>query len=207
VAIPSPTKPFVLVDAGATTDCTPKMLLQFALMGSVYSKSILKVEQPVVGLLSIGGEDSKGNEITKESFQLLEKAAVKFYGNVEGHDLFEGNVDVVVCDGFVGNVVLKTCESVAHAMKQWLKEEFTRNVVRLAGAMLLRGAVASIKKRSDPRMYGGAPLLGVNGVCIIGHGVSNAQAVMNGIRVAGEFIEHQINNEITEKIRIANLTS
>jgi glycerol-3-phosphate acyltransferase PlsX len=200
VAIPSPTKPFVLVDAGATTDCTPKMLLQFALMGSVYSKSILKVEQPVVGLLSIGGEDSKGNEITKESFQLLEKAAVKFYGNVEGHDLFEGNVDVVVCDGFVGNVVLKTCESVAHAMKQWLKEEFTRNVVRLAGAMLLRGAVASIKKRSDPRMYGGAPLLGVNGVCIIAHGASSAHAIFHAVRVAQEAVASRLNEQISREI-------
>ena len=207
LAMPSPTKPFVLVDAGGNTDCSPKMLQQFAIMGSVYCRVLLGVEQPVVGLLSIGGEDTKGNDVTKETFQLLEKSALKFHGNVEGHDLFEGLVDVVVCDGFVGNVVLKTCESVAHAMKLWLKEEFTKNVVRLAGALLLRGALASIKKRSDPSMYGGAPLLGANGVCIIGHGVSNARAVLNGIRVAAEFVDHKINDEIVEKIRIANLTS
>ena len=207
LAMPSPTKPFVLVDAGANTDCSPKMLQQFAIMGSVYCSVLLGVEKPVVGLLSIGGEDTKGNDVTKETFRLLEKSALEFRGNVEGHDLFEGQVDVVVCDGFVGNVVLKTCESVAHAMKLWLKEEFTKNVVRLAGALLLNGAIGSIKKKSDPSMYGGAPLLGANGICIIGHGVSNARAVLNGIRVAAEFVDHKINDDILERIRIANLTS
>lgn len=199
--IPTPHRPFVLLDAGATTDCTPAMLWQFAVMGSVYSRAILGTDQPRVGLLSVGTEDSKGNEITKDTFQLLEKSALNFSGNIEGHDLFEGRVDVVVCDGFVGNVVLKTSESVAHAIGHWLKEEFTRNPVRLLGALLLKPALRSIKTRSDPAMYGGAPLLGVNGICIVGHGSSSARAVANGIRVAAESVSHNLNRLLVEAIQ------
>ncbi len=199
--LPTPIKPFVLLDAGATTDCTPEILAQFAVMGSVYSQEILGVKSPLVGLLSVGTEDSKGNEATKGAFSLIQKSGINFHGNVEGHDLYEGKMDVVVCDGFVGNVVLKTSESLAHAMGRWLKEEFTKNPIRMLGALLVKPGLESIKKRSDPSMYGGAPLLGVNGICIIGHGVSNARAVFNGIRVAGEAVSHNVNNRIIEGIK------
>ncbi len=199
--MPTPVKPFVLIDAGATPDCSPELLVQFAVMGSVYSEKIIGLPNPRVGLLSVGTEDSKGNEITKQAFDLLEKANLNFKGNVEGHDLYEGQVDVVVCDGFVGNVVLKTSESVAHLISRWLKEEFTRNPIRVLGALLLKPGLNSIKKRSDPSSYGGAPLLGVNGICIIGHGVSNARAVCNGIRVAKESVESRLNHLIVEGIK------
>jgi glycerol-3-phosphate acyltransferase PlsX len=199
--MPTPVKPFVLLDAGATTDCTPRILAQFAVMGAVYSQEIVGQKNPSVGLLSVGTEDSKGNETTKETFKILEKSGLNFAGNVEGHDLYEGKVDVVVCDGFVGNVVLKTSESAAHAMGRWLKEEFTKNWVRILGAMILKPGINSIKRKADPSMYGGAPLLGVNGVTIIGHGVSNANAVCNGIRVANESVAHHLNHLIVEGVK------
>lgn len=199
--MPTPVKPFVLLDAGATTDCTPTILSQFAVMGAVYSQEIVGQNNPSVGLLSVGTEDSKGNETTKETFKILERSGLNFAGNVEGHDLYEGKVDVVVCDGFVGNVVLKTSESAAHAMGRWLKEEFTKNWIRMIGAMLLKPGIRSIKQKADPSMYGGAPLLGVNGVTIIGHGVSNAHAVCNGIRVANESVAHRLNHLIVEGVK------
>jgi glycerol-3-phosphate acyltransferase PlsX len=199
--MPTLKAPFVLLDAGATTDCTPENLLQFALMGSIYSSKILGVEKPRVGLLSVGSEESKGNQMTKETFAHLERAPFRFIGNVEGHDLFEGRADVVVCDGFVGNVVLKTSESVAHAMKSWMREEFLRNPVRKLGAALLRGAFRSLKAKTDPDVYGGAPLLGVNGICIIGHGSARAHAIENGIRVAAEAAGLKLHERIQAEIR------
>ena len=144
--MPTQGRPVVLIDAGANTDCTPDLLVEFALMGSVYAREILGQPSPVVGLLSIGGEDSKGNEISKETFRLLGTAPVHFRGNVEGHDVFRGETDVIVCDGFVGNVVLKTSESVAHAIGSWLKKEFTAHPIRMIGAALLKGALKSMKK-------------------------------------------------------------
>ncbi|MCS6771226.1 MAG: phosphate acyltransferase PlsX [Kiritimatiellae bacterium] len=197
---PSPTKPFVLLDAGANTDCTPDMLLEFAVMGMVYSREILKARNPRIGLMSIGEEDAKGNATTKEAFRLLESSGLNFAGNIEGHDLFEGEIDVVVCDGFVGNVILKTSESVAHAMSVWLKQAFKANPIRMFGALCLRGALIGLKQKTDPAQYGGAPLLGVRGVSIIGHGSSNATAVFNGIRVSGEAVKQDINHLITEEI-------
>lgn len=200
--LPSLKTPFVLLDAGATTDCTAAMLVEFAAMGDIYAQKILDIEKPTVGLLSIGGEDAKGNKFTKEAFQLLENSPLNFIGNVESHDLFEGKVDVAVCDGFVGNVVLKTSESVSHAMGQWLKESFSKTLVRKMGAGLLKasGAFAEIKDRVDPEAYGGAPLLGVKGVCIIGHGSSSSYAVYNAIRVASTAIEKKLNRLIEEEI-------
>jgi glycerol-3-phosphate acyltransferase PlsX len=168
-------------------------------MGSVYSRVIMGQENPIVGLLSIGGEDIKGNEITKESFGLLSKLDLNFRGNIEGHDLFEGETDVVVCDGFVGNVVLKTSESIAHAIGHWLKQEFTRNLVRKLGAGLLSGALKTMKHRLDPEMYGGAPLLGVKGVCIITHGASSYRAIFHAIRVAAESVHHHLNQVIVSE--------
>jgi glycerol-3-phosphate acyltransferase PlsX len=195
---PSPTKPFIVMDAGANTDCTASMLLEFAVMGLVYSREILGVPNPRIGLMNVGEEDAKGNAVTKEAFPLLSKAGFNFAGNMEGHDLFEGEIDVVVCDGFVGNVILKTCESLAHAIGVWLKQEFKANAFRMAAAICLKGAFADMKKKVDPSAYGGAPLLGVNGVSIIGHGSSNATAVFNGIRVSAEAVSQHVNHGITE---------
>ncbi|MDP6525148.1 MAG: phosphate acyltransferase PlsX [Kiritimatiellia bacterium] len=197
--MPTKDRPFVLVDAGANMDCSPKLISQFAIMGSVYSRVIMGQENPIVGLLSIGGEDIKGNEITKESFGLLSELDLNFRGNIEGHDLFEGETDVVVCDGFVGNVVLKTSESIAHAIGHWLKQEFTRNLVRKLGAGLLSGALRTMKHRLDPEMYGGAPLLGVKGVCIITHGASSYRAIFHAIRVAAESVHHHLNQVIVSE--------
>lgn len=202
--MPSINRPFVLLDAGATTDCTAAMLVEFAAMGDIYAQKILNIDKPTVGLLSIGGEDAKGSKFTKEAFQLLENAPLNFIGNVESRDLFEGNVDVAVCDGFIGNVVLKTSESVSHAMGQWLKDAFAASLPRKIGAGILKssGAFAEIKEKVDPEAYGGAPLLGVKGVCIIGHGSSSSYAVVNAIRVAGTAIEQRLNHLIEEEINV-----
>jgi glycerol-3-phosphate acyltransferase PlsX len=197
--MPTSGRPLVLVDAGANTDCTPDLLVEFAVMGSVYAREILGQPNPVVGLLSIGGEDTKGNEISKETFRLLTSAPVNFRGNVEGHDVFRGETDVIVCDGFVGNVVLKTSESVAHAISKWLKKEFTANPMRIVGALLLKGALKSMKKRMDPELFGGAPLLGVNGTCIITHGSSSHTAIFHAVRVACESVGHHVNQHILEE--------
>lgn len=199
--MPTMGRRLVLIDAGANTDCTPDLLVEFAVMGSVYAREILGAKNPVVGLLSIGGEDSKGNEITKEAFRLLSAAPINFRGNVEGHDIFLGETDVIVCDGFVGNVVLKTSESVAHAIGSWLKKEFKANLFRLMGAMILKGAIKSLKDRMNPDVVGGAPLLGANGVCIISHGSSSATAIFNAVRVACEAVGHHVNEHIVEDAR------
>lgn len=202
--MPSIARPFVLLDAGATTDCTAAMLVEFAAMGDIYSQKIMGIDKPTIGLLSIGGEDAKGSKFTKEAFQLLENAPLNFIGNVESHDLFEGNVDVAVCDGFIGNVVLKTSESVSRAMSQWLKDSFAASLPRKIGAGILKasGAFTEIKEKVDPEAYGGAPLLGVKGVCIIGHGSSSSYAVVNAIRVAGTAIEQRLNHLIEEEINV-----
>jgi glycerol-3-phosphate acyltransferase PlsX len=198
--MPTRERPAVLVDAGANIDCDAPLLAQFAVMGSVYSRLILEQARPVVGLLSIGGEDLKGNEATRAAFALLSHSHLNFCGNVEGRDLFLGETDVVVCDGFVGNVVLKTGESAGHAMGHWMKAEFTRNLWRMIGAAMLSGALRNLRGRLDPESYGGAPLLGVNGVCIITHGASSARAIYHAIRVAGESVHHHLNEQIAEEI-------
>lgn len=202
--MPTERRPLVLIDAGATPDCNARLLQQFAIMGSVYSHVILEVPDPVVGLLSIGGEESKGNEITKEAFKLLSSASVNFRGNMEGHDLFRGETDVVVCDGFVGNVILKTSESVAEVFGQWLKRELSQNFIRKMGAGLLSGAWNAIKLKVDPERYGGAPLLGVNGLVIITHGASSGLAIRNAIRVASESFHHNMNQLIIRRIKELN---
>jgi glycerol-3-phosphate acyltransferase PlsX len=203
---PSPTKPFVLLDAGANIDSSPEMMLQFAVMGSVYSREILKCPNPRIGLMSIGEEDAKGNEATKEAFGLLSKSGLNFGGNIEGHDLFEGHTDVVVCDGFVGNVVLKTSESVAHAIGMWLKQAFTANAYRMFGAAILKGALKELKHKLDPAAYGGAPLLGVNGITIIAHGASSAWAVRNGLNVCAQAVTQNVNTQIVEELKKAGVT-
>jgi phosphate acyltransferase len=198
--MPTRGRPFALIDAGANIDCNAALLAQFAAMGSVYSRVILGQAAPVVGLLSIGGEEIKGNETTKETLKLLNQSRLNFRGNVEGHDLFEGETDVVVCDGFVGNIVLKTSESLASAIGHWMKDEFQRNPIRLLGVALLSGAIRAMKRRLDPEMYGGAPLLGVNGVCIIAHGASSRRAIFHAIRLAADSVNHHLNEEITAEI-------
>ena len=198
--LPTRGRPLLLLDAGANTDCKAELLRQFGVMGSIYSQAVLHQQEPVVGLLSIGGEDVKGNDTTKRAFSLLNESQINFRGNVEGHDLFLGETDVAVCDGFVGNVVLKTTESVGHAISHWMKEEFLKHPVRKLGALLLQGALRTMKHRMDPETYGGAPLLGVNGICIISHGSSSHHAIFNAIKVASESVHHHINESITEHL-------
>jgi glycerol-3-phosphate acyltransferase PlsX len=202
VAMPTPAdKPVVVIDGGATTDCTPEILMQFAIMGATYSRQIIGQADPKVGLMSVGTEEAKGNALSKETFDLLGKAPIQFIGNVEGHDLFEGVVDVVVCDGFTGNVILKTSESVAHAIGKWLKRELTKNPIRLLGSLLLSGGLRALKKKTSQKTYGGAPLLGVNGICIIGHGSSDAIATKNGILQAARAVRLRLNESILEGMR------
>jgi glycerol-3-phosphate acyltransferase PlsX len=180
-------KPTVVLDVGANVDSTPKMLAQFALMGSIYSHAVFRVAKPRVGLLSIGEEDHKGNELTRAAAPLIRELPVDFIGNVEGRDIYTGAADVVVCDGFTGNVLLKVSESVADLLRQMLKESFTARPSGKLGAWIARGAFRDFRKRADYSEYGGAPLLGVRGVCIISHGSSNANAIKNAVRVAAEY--------------------
>lgn len=188
--------PCILLDVGANVDCKPHNLEQFAVMGEMYARSVLKIRHPRVGLLSIGEEEAKGNELTREAFPLLKQLPIHFIGNCEGRDIYNGSADVVVCDGFVGNVALKTSEGVGKLVRDLLKQSLTSTVTAQVGALLSRKAFNDFKKRLDYSEYGGAPLLGVRGVCIIGHGSSNDRAVMNGIRVAMEFAQAAINDRI-----------
>jgi len=201
--LPTRARPLLLLDAGANTDCQAEWLAQFAIMGSVYSQAVLHQANPVLGLLSIGTEDCKGNEVTKKAFGLIQRAGVNFRGNVEGHDLFIGKTDVVVCDGFVGNVVLKTTESVAHAIGHWMKEEFFRHPVRVLGALLLKGALTAMKHRMDPEVYGGAPLLGVAGNVVITHGASTHRAIYHAVRVAAAAAHNNVSGVIAARIAAA----
>ncbi len=205
--IPTETNLFVLIDAGANTNCEPVNLLQYAIMGSVYSRHVLRFDNPSVGLMSIGNEDVKGTDLTKETFKLLRSGTLNFRGNVEGHDLFENPVEVVVCDGFVGNVILKTCESISSAIFHWLKHELKKNPVRMVGAVMAKGAFKAIHKKTNWEDYGGSPLLGVNGICIIAHGASTPLAIKNALRVAVESIEHRVNPHIIEELQRYNETT
>lgn len=205
--IPTESNLFVLIDAGANVDAKAVHLLQYGIMGSVYSRHVLGFENPCVGLMSIGGEDAKGSEFTKEVFKMLKESQLNFRGNIEGHDLFAHPVEVVVCDGFVGNVILKTCEAVGDAIFKWLKHELVKNKVRMAGAYLAQSAFKTIRKKVNYEEYGGSPLLGVNGICIIAHGSSTPLAIKNALRVAAESIEHEVNPHIVEEIRRYNETA
>ena len=186
----------VLLDVGANVDCTANNLEQFAVMGDIYCRSIFGMKHPRVGLLSIGEEEGKGNDLTREAFQLLKRLPINFIGNVEGRDLYNGHVDVIVADGFVGNVALKTSEGVARLVRAVLKETLKSTITRQVGAYLSRNAFSDFKKRLDHTEYGGAPLLGIKGVCIITHGSSNANAIKNAVRVAAEFAEGKVNETI-----------
>ncbi|MBP5511320.1 MAG: phosphate acyltransferase PlsX [Kiritimatiellae bacterium] len=200
-----PKRPLLLLDAGANTDCHEEWLAQFAVMGTAYSHAVLKRTLPIVGLLSIGTEDCKGNEMTKKAFPLIQSIPdIQFRGNVEGHDLFLGKTDVVVCDGFVGNVVLKTTESVAHAVGYWMKREFYRHPVRMFGALLLHGAFQNLKRKMDPEIYGGAPLLGVPKTVIITHGSSHGNAIFHAIIAGAAAAQNNVAGIIERSIAAMN---
>ncbi len=198
--MPSKTGDFVLLDAGANDACEPLHLAQFAVMGHIYAKEILGLANPRIGVLSNGSEETKGNDLTRGAAKLCSQLGLNFIGYVEGFDLFDDAVDVVVTDGFTGNVVLKTAESLSRAMMHVLKAELTANPVRKLGAWLSKGAFVQLKKRVDPEVYGGAVLLGLNGIVIKAHGSSRERAITNAIRVATEEISHGVNQIISQQI-------
>ena len=193
-------KPAILLDVGANVDCKPFHLEQFAIMGEVYSRVIFNVTRPRVGLLSIGEESSKGNDLTREVYGLLKKSNLNFVGNVEGRDLYNGSCDVIVCDGFIGNVALKVSEGLVEAISTLLREELSATLTSKMGYVLSQKAFANFKRRLDYSEYGGAPLLGLKGVCIICHGRSNAHAIKNAIRVAYEFCNYSLSEKIESEI-------
>lgn len=198
--LPTLTGTSLLIDVGANVDCKPQHLFQFGIMGYIYAKEILGIPEPKVGLLSIGEEDTKGNELTKEVFKMLKASALNFIGNIEGREVYAGRADVIVCDGFIGNVSLKISEGLADAITQFLKREITASPWGKLGYSLLKPSFARFKKKVDYAEYGGAPLLGVNGISIICHGRSSGKAIKNAIRVAKESFDRGVNRHIKEQI-------
>jgi phosphate acyltransferase len=192
--------PVVVVDVGANVDSSPRMLAQFAVMGDIYSRAIFRTYRPRVGLLSIGEEEHKGNELTRAATPLLKALPIHFIGNVEGRDIYAGETDVIVCDGFIGNVALKVSEGLVEMVSQMLRESLEATITRKIGSLLARAAFREFKKRVDYSEYGGAPLLGVKGVCIVTHGRPNANAIKNAIRVAAEFAAGKINERIEAEL-------
>ena len=193
-----------ILDAGANPEAKPEHLVAYALMGTAFARHVLGKPDPKVGLMSNGEEDEKGTTFTKETFALLKQTpGINFIGNVEGHDLFETELDVVVCDGFTGNVVLKSCEATAKAVSKWLKTEIKASPIRILGAILAKGAFKALKAKSSYETYGGSPLLGVNGVVIIAHGSSSALAVQNAIRVGLETVGSRVNPHIESAVAAA----
>jgi phosphate acyltransferase len=190
----------VLLDVGASVDSKPHHLREYAVMGHFYAQMLFDLEHPRVGLLSIGEEEGKGNELTKTSFRVMKEAGLNFVGNVEGRDVYNGNVDVVVCDGFIGNVVLKASESLAEMITRTIRDEMTRTLLRKAGALFVKNAFGDVKRKLDYSEYGGAPLLGVKGGCIVCHGRSTAKAIKNASRMAAELAEQDIPGKIRQKI-------
>jgi glycerol-3-phosphate acyltransferase PlsX len=202
--IPTPDNEFVLLDAGANIECKPIHLAHYAIMGRIYSREILGYEKPRVGILSIGTEESKGNELTLEAFKLCKQLDLNFIGNVEGHDLFKSRVEVVVCDGFVGNIVLKTCESLAVGIFTMLKRELTASPHRQLGALLAQNAFRAIKRKMDPEAYGGASLLGFNGAVLKAHASARERAIASAIGVTTRNLQHHVNDIIAHEIGRAN---
>ena len=191
----------MIIDVGANIDPKPTQLLQYGIMADAYCKNILNKSNPSVGLLNIGEEEKKGTEFIREAYGLLEKSKLNFVGNVEGKDLFSGKCDIIVCDGFVGNVALKVSESAAESMQIFLKRHLLSNIWGKIGLIFMMPSLKRFKKEIDYAEYGGALLLGINGVVIIGHGRSNKKAIKNAIRVAKEEVERQVNTKILEAIR------
>ncbi len=191
----------LLIDVGANIDPKPTHLLQYGIMGEAFSRYILKKNNPSVGLLNVGEEETKGTDFVKETYRLLSESKLNFIGNVEGKDIFHGTADVIVCDGFIGNVVLKVSESLSETLAEFLRRELTKSFITKLGAFLSRAAFRALKKEIDYSEYGGAPLLGVDGICIISHGRSTAKAIKNAIREAGEFVNYQVNQHIVEALK------
>ena len=189
--LPSTKGGFMLIDAGANVDCKPKNILQFALMGSIYMEKVAGISFPKVGLLSNGSEEGKGNELTKQSYELLKNSSINFIGNIEARDIVNGICDVCVCDGFVGNIVLKNTEGLASGLMSMIKEEITKTTLSKIGAMLMKDSFIGLKKRFDYKEYGGAPFLGINGIMIKAHGSSDKKAIKNAIRQAKLLYDNQ----------------
>lgn len=198
--MPTIKSPFVLIDAGANIHCKPNNLLQFALMGSTYCEIMLGRKNPKVALVSTGEEDTKGNELIKDAFKLLKESEINFIGNIDGKDIFTGEIDVIVCDGFTGNVILKTSEGLADALIKMLKREVANLTTGRLGYLLIKPALRNFKKKTDYDEYGGAPLLGIKGTCIISHGRSTSKAIRNAIRVASDFARKKVYNIISSAI-------
>ena len=199
-SLPTLKKPFVLIDAGANVDCKPSNILEFAYMGTAYFRAVFGIENPRVALLSIGEEDTKGNELTKEAFKLLKASGLNFKGNIEGKDLFIGDADVIVCDGFIGNVVLKLSEGLAEVIMKMLKREISDISTGRIAYLLMKPALRRFKKKTDYAEYGGAPLLGINGTCIISHGRSSAKAIKNALLVAYNLAKTGLHRTISEEL-------
>jgi len=198
--LPTENSVTLLLDVGANVDCKPKHLVQFALMGSLYAHKILSIEVPRVGLLNVGEESTKGNELTQDTYTLLQEAPVHFYGNVEGRDIFKGTVDVVVCDGFVGNVVLKTSEGLADVLMKMTSQAMRQSSLAKIGATLTLPALKKLGKKLHYSEYGGAPLLGINGVAIVSHGSSKALAIKNAVYRARESVENGLISAISDSL-------
>jgi glycerol-3-phosphate acyltransferase PlsX len=199
-SLPTLKKPFILIDAGANVDCKPSNILEFAYMGTAYFRAVFGIENPRVALLSIGEEDTKGNELTKEAFKLLKASGLNFKGNIEGKDLFIGDADVIVCDGFIGNVVLKLSEGLAEVIMKMLKREISDISTGRIAYLLMKPALRRFKKKTDYAEYGGAPLLGINGTCIISHGRSSAKAIKNALLVAYNLAKTGLHRTISEEL-------
>ncbi|MBZ0154594.1 MAG: phosphate acyltransferase PlsX [Alphaproteobacteria bacterium] len=198
--MPSLTGFFVLMDAGANVDCKPENLLQFAHMGNAYYKAIFNAPSPRIALLSIGEEDTKGNELTKVAFKYLKNAEMNFTGNIEGKDIFLGDADVIICDGFIGNIVLKVSEGLAETIIKMLKREIAGITTGKLGYLMIKPAIRNFKKRTDYSEYGGAPLLGINGTCIISHGRSSAKAIKNAVKVSAEMAKKKVHEIIAHTL-------
>lgn len=198
--LPTAKGPKLLIDAGANTNCKAENLVQFGIMGSIYMKNVIGIDNPTVGLISNGEEEGKGDELTKSAYPVMKEAPFNFIGNIEGRDVMEGNSDVMVCDGFVGNVVLKTVEGMGHVMGKLVKEMFMKNILTKLGGLLALDGVKQLKKTMDYRSYGGAPLLGTKKPVIKGHGSSDAKAVYNAVVQAKKFVETNVIDEIVKNV-------
>ena len=198
--IPTSARRAVLLDSGATVDCRPHHLVQFAVMGAAFARVALECPDPRVGLLSVGEEESKGNDLTREAHQLLKQAPIRFVGNIEGRHVYAGDADVIVCDGFTGNVMLKTSEGLVEAVDRLLHEELSSTFGTRVGYLLSRQAYRRFRKRLDYSEYGGAPLLGLNGLCVVGHGRSSAKAVRNAVVMAARFVSEGLLAKLAREI-------
>lgn len=199
--VPSPAKPVVLCDVGANADCKPEYLIQFAHMASIYAQKILEIENPVVGLLNIGEEEEKGSQFVQEAHALLKGNVANFEGNAEGRDVMDGRFDVIVCDGFTGNVCLKTIEGTAKALFGELKSIMTSSLKTKLGAVMLKSSLKGLKDSIDPDVMGGAPLLGCKGACIVGHGSSSARAIKNGVLASATYVRSGVSELIAEAVQ------